>query len=77
MPFAKGRRGCLGKHIATAELYLSIAILVRRFAFEMVDTVRERDWMVSRATVVGSVGRGSRGVMVRARGADGDGEGGD
>ncbi|KAL8940289.1 MAG: hypothetical protein Q9211_002353 [Gyalolechia sp. 1 TL-2023] len=63
--FAKGKRACLGKHIAWAELYLTVAMVLRRFNFELVDTVKERDWTVSKATVVGSVSSDSKGVMAR------------
>jgi cytochrome P450 len=30
-PFSKGSRGCIGKNLALAELYLTIAITIRRF----------------------------------------------
>lgn len=30
-PFSKGSRGCLGKNLALAEIYIAIATLVRRF----------------------------------------------
>ncbi|KAI4170325.1 MAG: hypothetical protein LQ343_005078 [Gyalolechia ehrenbergii] len=65
--FAKGKRACLGKHVAWAELCLSVAMVFRRFDFELVDTVKERDWTVSRATVVGSVSHDSKGVMAGVR----------
>ncbi|KAL9024943.1 MAG: hypothetical protein Q9196_006142, partial [Gyalolechia fulgens] len=65
--FAKGKRACLGKHIAWAELYLTVAMVLRRFNFELVDTVKERDWTVSKATVVGSVSSDSKGVMACVR----------
>ncbi|KAL4783634.1 cytochrome P450 [Aspergillus varians] len=44
MPFAHGRRGCLGMHFAFAELRAGMACLFRRFDFELVDTVRERGY---------------------------------
>ncbi|KAL8837303.1 MAG: hypothetical protein Q9170_002560 [Blastenia crenularia] len=67
--FAKGKRACLGRHVAWAELYLTVAIVVRRFEFELVNCVKERDWVVSRATVVGSVSLESEGVVARVRAA--------
>ena len=30
-PFSKGSRGCIGKNLATAEIYITIAKLARRF----------------------------------------------
>ena len=63
--FAKGKRSCLGKHIAWAEMYLTIAMVFRRFNFELHDTVKERDYTVSKATAVGSVSDESEGVKAR------------
>ncbi|KAL3422375.1 cytochrome p450 family protein [Phlyctema vagabunda] len=36
--FGKGARSCLGVNLATAELYLSLATIFRRFTFELYDT---------------------------------------
>ncbi|KAL8665196.1 MAG: hypothetical protein Q9202_002418 [Teloschistes flavicans] len=60
--FGKGKRACLGKHIAWAELYLTLAMVFRRFSFELHDTIKERDYTVSKATVVGLVSDQSKGV---------------
>ncbi|KAL8696123.1 MAG: hypothetical protein Q9224_002960, partial [Gallowayella concinna] len=37
-PFGRGKRSCLGKHLAYAELYLTIATLFSRFNFQLYDT---------------------------------------
>jgi cytochrome P450 len=38
-PFSKGSRGCLGKNLAMAEIYITIAVIVRMFSLDrMVDT---------------------------------------
>ncbi|KAH8890336.1 cytochrome P450 [Thozetella sp. PMI_491] len=37
-PFSRGSRMCLGMHLAWAELYLTLAMVVSRFDFEFVDT---------------------------------------
>lgn len=43
--FSKGSRQCLAMHLGTAELYLGLAGMFRRFGGQLrvVDTVRERD----------------------------------
>ncbi|KAI4190278.1 MAG: hypothetical protein L6R41_000891 [Letrouitia leprolyta] len=43
--FSKGSRQCLGMHLGTAELYLGLAGVFRRFGGQLrtVDTVKERD----------------------------------
>lgn len=43
VPFCKGSRNCVGINLAQAELYLTVAMVFRRFNFELIDTVRERD----------------------------------
>ena len=35
-PFSKGSRGCIGKNLALAEIYLTIAITIRRFKLAQV-----------------------------------------
>ena len=69
VPFGKGTRACLGMHLAHAELYLAIAVVFRRFDFELVDVTKERDFVVSRDTFNGSTSAESKGVtatVVRA-----------
>jgi cytochrome P450 len=37
-PFSKGSRGCMGKNLAMAEIYITIAVMARAFSLErMVD----------------------------------------
>lgn len=37
-PFSKGSRGCIGKNLALAEIYLTIAMTIRRFkAVQIID----------------------------------------
>ncbi|KAF8857866.1 cytochrome P450, variant [Acephala macrosclerotiorum] len=38
VPFGKGNRSCLVLNLAHAEIYLTVAILLRRFDFELFDT---------------------------------------
>jgi cytochrome P450 len=39
--FSRGTRGCLGQHLAQAEIYLTLAALIRKFEFDLYETVRE------------------------------------
>ncbi|KIX97334.1 uncharacterized protein Z520_06786 [Fonsecaea multimorphosa CBS 102226] len=39
--FSKGTRGCLGRHLAEAEIYLTLAAIFRRFNMEIYQTTRE------------------------------------
>ena len=38
--FSKGTRGCLGQHLAHAEIYLTLAAIFRRFDMEIYQTTR-------------------------------------
>ena len=67
VPFSKGLRACLGMNLAYAELYLTIALIFRSFEFELCGVVKERDYVVSRDTTIGSVSAKSKGVVVRVR----------
>jgi cytochrome P450 len=42
-PFSKGSRGCLGKNLAMAEIYITIAVIVRAFSL---DRLVDRDMAV-------------------------------
>lgn len=42
VPFSKGTRQCMGINLATAEIYLTLAIVFRRFDMELYETT-ERD----------------------------------
>ncbi|KAL9582650.1 MAG: hypothetical protein Q9212_003172 [Teloschistes hypoglaucus] len=74
--FAKGKRACLGRHIAWAELYLTLAMVFRRFSFELHDTVKERDYTVSKAPVIGAVSDQSKGVIASVMLPEATGSGG-
>ncbi|KAL2837088.1 cytochrome P450 [Aspergillus pseudodeflectus] len=67
MPFAHGRRGCLGMHFALAltELRAGLACLFGRFDFEFVDTVRERDIDHSSAHIAGEPDKRGKGLRFR------------
>ena len=65
VPFGKGTRACLGMHLAYADLYLAIAVIFRRFNFELHNVVKERDFVVSRDTFNGSTRADSKGVTAR------------
>ncbi|GIZ37791.1 hypothetical protein CKM354_000122600 [Cercospora kikuchii] len=39
--FSKGTRGCLGQHLAAAEIYLTLATIFSRFDFELYKTTQE------------------------------------
>ncbi|KAL9079238.1 MAG: hypothetical protein Q9157_001856 [Trypethelium eluteriae] len=62
VPFGKGTRMCIGSNLANAELYIGLAMVFREFNFELVDVVPERDYVVSRDTVIGSMSAKSKGV---------------
>ncbi|KAF2871559.1 cytochrome P450 [Massariosphaeria phaeospora] len=38
IPFSRGTRACIGLHLASAELHLTVASLFRRFEFELYET---------------------------------------
>ncbi|RAK99752.1 cytochrome P450 [Aspergillus ibericus CBS 121593] len=65
MPFAHGRRGCLGMHFAQAELRAGLACVFRRFDFELVDTIRERDIDHSWAHIAGEPDKRGKGLRFR------------
>ncbi|KAL9112104.1 MAG: hypothetical protein Q9227_003481 [Pyrenula ochraceoflavens] len=64
-PFSRGTRNCLGMHLAWAELYMALAMLVSRFDFDFVGTGPEDVDPHSDQFVVGT--KSKRGVIVRAR----------
>ena len=68
VPFSKGSRACLGLNLAYAELYLTVAAVVRRFEFELLaDTDQKRDVDIVRDCFVGLPSRESKGVRVHVR----------
>lgn len=65
VPFGKGTRMCGGLNLAYAEIYLTLASVFRRYDFEMVDVVRERDIDITRDFFNTSSSLESKGMNVR------------
>ncbi|KAL3440938.1 cytochrome P450 [Aspergillus insuetus] len=59
MPFAHGRRGCLGMQ------YVGLACLFRRVDFELYDTIRERDVDHTWSHAAGEPSKGSKALRFR------------
>ena len=66
-PFGKGTRMCIGSNLATAELHVVAATIVRRFQFELFETTREDVEIVFDA-FVGQLRPESEGVRVKVVG---------
>ncbi|CAG8953030.1 hypothetical protein HYFRA_00003223 [Hymenoscyphus fraxineus] len=66
--FNKGPRKCPGMGIAYTELYLTLAMLFRRFELELFDTIRERDIDLQRDCFLAEAMPGSQGVRVKVVG---------
>ncbi|KAJ5159394.1 uncharacterized protein N7482_006398 [Penicillium canariense] len=64
VPFLQGARDCMGKNLAYAELYVTVALLVRRFDMELYETGLP-DVMPYRDGVITHQADGSQGVRVR------------
>ncbi|KAL8934452.1 MAG: hypothetical protein Q9216_005910 [Gyalolechia sp. 2 TL-2023] len=64
--FSKGSRQCLGMHLGTAELYLGLAGVFRRFGgrIRVVETVRERDVELTHDFFTPAAEMGSKGICV-------------
>lgn len=65
VPFGKGTRMCPGMDLAYAEIYLALTMIVRRFEFELFDTVPERDIKIVRDCFMGEAQLGTLGVRVK------------
>ena len=63
--FGKGTRMCAGMNLAYAEIYLTLASVLRRFDFEMVDVIRERDIDITHDFFNTSTSLESKGMNVR------------
>ncbi|KAG4029628.1 hypothetical protein MFRU_015g01640 [Monilinia fructicola] len=63
--FGKGTRMCQGMNFAYAELYLTVALLVRRFEFQLYETSHDRDIEIVRDCFIGEPDPQSPGVRVR------------
>ncbi|KAI9718808.1 MAG: hypothetical protein M1828_006570 [Chrysothrix sp. TS-e1954] len=61
-PFQRGARSCLGRHLAYAEMYLTIAILFSRFDFQLHETSIEDVQLKSDGYM--PIMKGSNGVRV-------------
>ena len=70
VPFGKGTRMCAGLNLAYAEIYLTLASVFRRFEFEMVDVVRERDIDITHDFFNTSTSLESKGMNVRVLGRE-------
>ena len=64
--FSRGSRQCLGQHLGTAELYIGLACVFRRFGWKMVvvETERERDVEMSHDHFTPMVRKDSKGIFV-------------
>ncbi|KAL2061941.1 hypothetical protein VTL71DRAFT_7319 [Oculimacula yallundae] len=65
IPFSRGTRICPGIELAYAELYIALAMIIRRFDLELHDTDYERDIKVVRDCFLGEATPGSQGVKVK------------
>lgn len=63
--FGKGTRMCAGLNLAYAEIYLTLASVFRRYDFEMVNVVRERDIDITHDFFNTSSSLESKGMNVR------------
>ncbi|KAK3633302.1 hypothetical protein LTR56_015870 [Elasticomyces elasticus] len=63
--FGIGNRACLGKDFAISTLTTGVAMLFRRYDFELVDTIEERDITNSRWWIIGEAAADSPGFFVR------------
>ena len=55
----------MGMNLAMAEVYLTLAHVLRRFEFELYDTVAPRDTEIVRDSFIGMVDGKSKGIRVR------------
>ncbi|CAG5152694.1 uncharacterized protein ALTATR162_LOCUS2873 [Alternaria atra] len=66
--FGRGSRNCLGMNLATSELYIGLAMIWRRFQFDIWDTVETRDVLTNHDCFLGLPDLSSEGVRVRVIG---------
>ncbi|KAJ9151284.1 Trichodiene oxygenase [Pleurostoma richardsiae] len=66
--FNKGSRVCIGMGLAWAELYKTLASLLRRYDLELVGAIRERDVDASRDYFNAEVSEDSPGLFVKVTG---------
>jgi len=65
VPFGIGSRQCLGLNFAMASLATAFAVLFRRYDFELVDVIRERDVDHRRTGFMGEPAADSPGMRIR------------
>ncbi|KAG9243560.1 cytochrome P450 [Calycina marina] len=65
LPFSRGNRKCLGYEFATAEIYIMLAAIFRRFDLDLFETTRERDVDFTRDCFLGQPSLESKGVRVQ------------
>ena len=70
--FSRGPRACLGINLARAELYLILALIYRRFDFDVSAVVRERDIDFSRDFLLAAQAKDTPGILVKVRMVDED-----
>ncbi|KAI9702616.1 MAG: hypothetical protein M1820_006122 [Bogoriella megaspora] len=63
--FSRGARGCLGMNLAMAELYLILAIVFRRFEFDIGKVQKGRDIDVDRDMIIAQPRKDSPGMIVK------------
>ncbi|KAK2036141.1 benzoate 4-monooxygenase cytochrome P450 [Colletotrichum somersetense] len=64
MAWGRGSRSCVGMNLAHAELYLTVARILRRFDLTMYETIRERDVEVVHDGFIGMPAFDSPGIRV-------------
>ena len=66
-PFGRGSRACLGYNLAMAQMYMILAVVFRRFEFDISQIVKERDIDTSRDFLVSAPRKDSKGAIVGIR----------
>jgi len=68
VPFSRGTRRCVGENLAWAEMYATLAVIVRRFEMILHDVVKERDVDIVRDAFVPLAKGESRGICIKVVG---------
>ncbi|KAK7697488.1 hypothetical protein SLS64_013500 [Diaporthe eres] len=68
VPFHRGHRSCIAISLAWAEMYIALAMLLRRVDLELYDVVRERDIDHHRDCFLGEPRDDTKGVRVKVLG---------
>lgn len=63
--FSRGSRACVGINLAWAELYLTLAHVVRRFDMTPFETIAERDVVIARDCFLGAPRADSQGIRMK------------